>query len=133
MNKKTVFLGGTCNGSTWRAQIIPKLKVNYFNPVVGDWNEKSQQKENEMKQICDFFLYVITPEMTGTFSIAEAVDSSNKNPEQTVFVILKEYDTKKFTAEQWRSLETCAGLVKNNGAKVYFDLTPAVSYINGDD
>ena len=28
---KKVFLGGTCNGSTWREELIPMLKVPYFN------------------------------------------------------------------------------------------------------
>ena len=33
---KKVFLGGTCNGSDWRKKLIPKLKIDYFNPVVED-------------------------------------------------------------------------------------------------
>ena len=34
---KKVFLGGTCNESTWRNELIPLLEnagVEYFNPVV---------------------------------------------------------------------------------------------------
>jgi len=31
---KKIFLGGTCNNSTWREQLIPMLQINYFNPVV---------------------------------------------------------------------------------------------------
>lgn len=31
---KRVFLGGTCNESTWRDELIKKLKIDYFNPVV---------------------------------------------------------------------------------------------------
>ena len=40
--------------------------------------------EEEIKQRaeCDFCLYVITPKMTGVYSIAEVVDDSNKRPEQ---------------------------------------------------
>jgi len=36
---KRVFLGGTCNNSKWRDVLIPRLKIDYFNPVVDDWNE----------------------------------------------------------------------------------------------
>ena len=35
-----VFLWGTCNESTWRDKLIPKLEninFGYFNPVVEDW------------------------------------------------------------------------------------------------
>jgi len=36
-----VFLGGTCNKSTWRQRLIKLLKIDYFNPVVDDWNEEA--------------------------------------------------------------------------------------------
>ncbi len=35
--KNKVFLGGTCNESTWRDRVIKDLKIDYFNPVVEDW------------------------------------------------------------------------------------------------
>ena len=60
-----VFLGGTCNGSKWRDQLIPLLKIDYFNPVVKDWNEEAQAEEERQKAESDFCLYVITPKMTG--------------------------------------------------------------------
>ena len=28
--KMKVFLGGTCNGSTWREKVIPNLKIDYL-------------------------------------------------------------------------------------------------------
>ena len=34
--QRKVFLGGTCNESTWRDELIKKLKIDYFNPVVDD-------------------------------------------------------------------------------------------------
>lgn len=36
---KRVFLGGTCNDSTWRDNLIQQLEIDYFNPVVPDWTE----------------------------------------------------------------------------------------------
>lgn len=36
-----VFLGGTCNESTWREKLIPMLKIDYFNPVVKDWKSEN--------------------------------------------------------------------------------------------
>ncbi len=29
-----VFLGGTVSDSKWRDYLIPKLEIEYFNPVV---------------------------------------------------------------------------------------------------
>ena len=49
MDKTTVFLGGTCNNSTWRDKLIPLLKIDYFNPVVEDWTEEAQQIENKIE------------------------------------------------------------------------------------
>lgn len=73
-----VFLGGTCNESTWRDELIKKLKIDYFNPVVDDWTEECYKEELRQREICDYCLYVITPRMTGVYSIAEVIDDSNK-------------------------------------------------------
>jgi len=105
-----VFLGGTCNNSTWRDELIPLLKIDYFNPVVDDWNEASYNRELQERKICDICLYVITPEMTGVYSIAEAVDDSNKRPSKTVF-----YFTDGFDAGQTKSLSAVGTMVLNNG------------------
>lgn len=43
-----VFLGGTCNESKWRDELIPKLEeihFDYFNPVVKDWTPGYQVTE----------------------------------------------------------------------------------------
>ena len=42
---KKVFLGGTCNESTWRDKLIKMLEIDYFNPVVDDWTEECYQEE----------------------------------------------------------------------------------------
>lgn len=56
-----VFLGGTCNESTWRDQLISMLKIDFFNPVVEDWTPECQEEEIKQRNECDFCLYVITP------------------------------------------------------------------------
>lgn len=78
--KKRVFLGGTCNESQWRERLIPKLRIDYFNPVVEDWILQCMEEELKQRKECDVCLYVITPKMTGVYSIAEVVDDSNKRP-----------------------------------------------------
>jgi len=127
-----VFLGGTCNDSTWRDELIPLLKIDYFNPVVEDWTPECQTEEYRQKEICDIHLYVITPKMTGVFSIAELVDSSNKNPKGTVFMIMSKDGDKEFDEGQLRSLHAVGNLAGNvNGAEGFFDAPGLlVEYLN---
>lgn len=132
-NKKKVFLGGTCNESTWRDFIIPRIKLDYFNPVVKDWTPECMEEEKKQRQLCDFVLYTITPRMTGVYSIAEVVDDSNKRPEKTILCILKHDDGQienPFTEGQWKSLMSVAKMVKNNGGKVLYDINELVEYLN---
>ena len=65
-----VGLFGTCNGSTWREELIPLLEKNnidYFNPVVDVWDDEARRKEEYEKDNCDFCLFVITSKMEGVF------------------------------------------------------------------
>ena len=113
MNK--IFLGGTCNNTTWRNELIPLLneyKINYFNPVVDNWTPECQQiEEDEKNYKCNVHLYVITKEMLGTYSIAEAIHSAHLSNmygttvDKIIFCILneegkewEEYHKKSFSA-----------------------------------
>ena len=125
-----VFLGGTCNGSNWREELMPHLKIDYFNPVVPTWDKKTQL--NEIKEIneSDFLLFVITPLMTGFYSIAEVVDASNKKPEKTILCVLDEENGKKWTEHQRKSLTAVEKMVRSNGAFVFESLEEIISFLN---
>ena len=84
---KKVFLGGTCNESTWRDELIKSLEIGYFNPVVDDWTPECMAEELRQRESCDYCLYVITGKLTGVYSIAEVVDDSCKRPGKTIFCI----------------------------------------------
>ena len=124
-----VFLGGTCNESTWRNQMMKYLYeygLTWFNPVVEDWTEECMRKELEERKICDFCLYTITPKMIGVYSIAEVVDDSNKQPDKTVLVLLRDdNDGLRFNEGQWKSLNSVAVMVKRNGGHVFDNLKAA--------
>jgi len=124
-----VFLGGT-NNSTWRKKIIPQLEIDYFDPIVDDWDEEAKELELEKRETCDFLLYVITPKMKGVYSIAEAVDDSNKRPEKTILCVLDEDGDKEWTKQQKRSLESVKKMVAENGATVSEDLDKVVYLLN---
>lgn len=123
---KKIFLGGTCNESNWREDLIPMLHIDYFNPVVDDWTEDCMEEEIKQRGICDLCIYVITPEMTGVYSIAEVVDDSNKQPEKTLFCFLKD----GFSRAQIRSLHQVGKMVARNGGKVFSTLDSVAEYCN---
>ena len=129
-NEITVFLGGTCNNSQWREALIPLLDCKYFNPVVKDWNTEAQQLEIEKRETCDYVLYVITPKMTGVYSIAEVVQDSNIRPEKTLFCVLDEDDKNEFTEHQLKSFKMVKQLVSENGARVFDTLEDIANFLN---
>lgn len=119
-SNKKVFLGGTCNDSDWREKLIDKLKIDYFNPVVPNWDDKAKERELKERETADYLLYVITPRMKGVYSIAECVDDSNKNPDKTIFCFLKtDKDDKgekiEFEDFQINSLNEVGKLIVRNG------------------
>lgn len=127
-----VFLGGTINGSLWRDEVIGKITMDYFNPVVDEWSEQDVLNEEREKEICDWLLFVITPLMAGVYSIAEAVDASNKCPEKTIFCVLDEDGSSTWSECQVKSLNQVKRMVRDNGAYVLDDLDDVVRFLNDD-
>jgi len=126
--KEVVFLGGTCNGSTWREKLIPMLEkedIKFFNPVVEDWTEEAQQLEEKVKKDGALELYVITPEMTGVFSIAEAVNASHLKKGKVIFCMLDETNpaaSNYFNKHQIKSLKAVGKMLQDNGSYFCEDL-----------
>jgi len=127
---KKVFLGGTCNGSLWRDDVIKKLKIHYYNPCGETWTPDMMKEELRQREECNFCLYVITPKIEGFYSIAEIADDSNKRPEKTVFCFIKEDEEKKFSDVQIKSLEQVAKMIKKNGATVFKTLDEVTDFLN---
>ena len=123
---KKVFLGGTCNNSKWRDDIISKLKIDYFNPVVKDWTPECVEEEIKQRQNCTYCLYVITSEMTGVYSIAEVIDDSNKRPRKTIFCFLEE----GFNEHRKKSLKQVGTMVQDNGGLFFNTIEKVINYLN---
>ena len=111
-----IFLGGTCNNSLWREELIPDLKMDYFNPIVPVWTDEAYRQELLERENCDICLYVITPKAEGFYSIAEVADDSNKRPKKTVLCLLTEDDGQQWQPHQFKSLQKVGKLVAENGA-----------------
>lgn len=120
-----IFLGGTCNGSTWRNDLMPeltKLGYDYFNPVVPDWTpEMKAIEDDEKNNKCDGFIYVITPDMTGVYSIAEIINSAHETKQAgygcCLFGLLG--NKEDYGENQWRSLMAVIDMTNKigNGSK----------------
>jgi len=127
----TLFLGGTVGKSDWRENIIPLLeheKLQYFNPVVDDWNDAARDKEYQVKNSpTTVEVYVITAEIKGVFSIAEVVDASNKKSDYTIFMIQR----KGFSEHQLKSLDATKELIQKNGAHIADSLSDVVTIFKG--
>ena len=123
-------MGGTCNNSSWRKDLIKLLKINYYNPVVPDWTPECMAEEIKQRKLCDYCLYVITPKMTGVYSIAEVIDDSNKRPKQTIFCVLKADQDKIFDIGQLKSLDSVGKMVERNGGKYFDSLRAITNFVN---
>ncbi len=130
MNNIEVFLGGTTNDSDWRDKLIPKLKIDYFNPVVDNWDDKSKKKEEYKKRTCEYLLYTITPKMKGVFSVYEVTNDAIERPEKTLFLFLKKDGDEKFDKEQLNSLETLGRRLRRKGVKWFESLSEVAEFLN---
>ena len=101
--------------------------------MVDDWTEDCYQEELRQREICDYCLYVITPKMTGVYSIAEVVDDSNKRPNRTIFCVLEQDNYMSFNNGQLRSLDRVGRMVEVNGGKYFRTLKDVADYLNGVD
>ncbi len=127
---KKVFLGGTCNGSLWRDDVIKKLKIHYYNPVGEEWTPAMMEEELKQRKESDFCLYVLTPKMEGFYSVAEVIDDSNKRPEKTIFSFINEDEGKTFSDEQIKSLKQVARMINENGAKYFETMKEVIDFLN---
>lgn len=130
-NAPFIFLGGTCNEDPWRNQLISKLKVSYFNPVVANWNEQAKALEDMLKPKAAALVFVITPNQKGFYSIAELTNAANAN-EQKVIVQFLENEDEIFDEDHRKSNEATIDLIKNNECVhvVEGDLQDLADYLN---
>lgn len=126
-----LFLGGTANQSSWRDDLIPLLEhedIAYFNPVVPNWDDEAFERELFIKSLPNTVeMYVITKEMRGPYSVAEAVEASNKKPDKTIFLVISD----GMDSHQIKSLEAVQKIIYENGAYIANNLFETVFIFKG--
>merc|ERR1712032_1767928 len=78
VGKVDVFLGGSCNPTTWRADVaVPMLihkGVTFFNPQVDDWKPELVEIEAAAKARAKILLFVIDAQTRAISSMVEAAE-----------------------------------------------------------
>ncbi|XP_060527281.1 uncharacterized protein LOC132702572 isoform X2 [Cylas formicarius] len=74
-NKCEVFLGGSCNPTTWRADTaIPELQkhgISFYNPQVSIWAPELLAQEHDAKQSASVLLFMIDSQTRSTVGMVE--------------------------------------------------------------
>lgn len=75
-----VFLGGSCNPTTWRSEVaIPLLEqqlVNYYNPQVSRWYPELIEKENFAKAFASVLFFFIDNQTRSIVAMVEVAELS---------------------------------------------------------
>ncbi len=125
-----VFLGGTVADSNWREEIIPLLEIDYFNPVVEEWDEQAYQTELYEREHCDYNLYVLTPKMIGYYSIAEVMDDAYKKGNRTIYCFLLQDGEDEFHEGQIISLEKIGRAITRYGSVWARSIKEVAGFLN---
>lgn len=134
MSKKmTMFMGGTCAGSTWRDELVTKLdakNIDAFNPVVDNWTPECQTLEDEHKENDDILLFVLTPESKSIYSWVEVALAASKQPERTVLCVLRERDGKTYEGHEEKAVLKSIKDIKETGTVVVGNLEDLAKHLN---
>lgn len=133
-----MFLGGTYSEYNWRKELIPNLKLKYFNPIIkkSEWDEAAREKEIIEKIKSDIHLYVVNVrEHKGFYTFSEVMDSVYQK-KIVIFCIFIDYysDFKNnIIEEKYNNIlaisELCSVRAKENNSKFYQLITNIDSYV----
>lgn len=133
MKKMTVFLGGTCAGSTWRDELMENLNpslVDAFNPVVEDWTPECQVIEDEHKLNDDVILFVLTPESKSIYSWVEVSFAAIKDTARTVVCVLPQRNGQAYEGHELKAVTKALKDIRHEGVPVFGNLNELSEYLN---
>lgn len=123
-----VFLGGTCAGPDWRQDLIPRLTVDYFNPLVENWTPEDARKETLAKYRATANIFVITPHAIGSYSIAEMTELAVQG--HRLIAYFHEDESARWNDHQRKSNKAISELLISHGAKVVDSLDAVIEMAN---
>ncbi|RZC39640.1 hypothetical protein BDFB_003351 [Asbolus verrucosus] len=138
VNNCEVFLGGSCNPTTWRADTaIPELQkhgISFYNPQVSMWVPELVAQEHDAKQAASVLLFVVdsqTRSTVGMIEVAYLVASGRcvvvvAHPYRPGQSIMGETITQREYRDLVEGQSTLLMLVKSKGIKVHANLLSAL-------
>lgn len=138
--KYEVFLGGSCNPTTWRQTVaIPMLKdqgISFYNPQVAHWEEALVELEYQAKQTASVLFYVLDRATRNVASMVEAaylagcrrklvvvMDSYSGPGQQICGEPISESEYQDLT----EGLQTVQDLVERQGIPVFGEINHALT------
>ncbi|KAJ6633543.1 hypothetical protein Bhyg_16976, partial [Pseudolycoriella hygida] len=91
INAPEVFLGGSCNPTTWRKDVaIPALDefgISFYNPQVSDWTPDLIELEHRAKEKARVLFFVMDSETRASAGAIEAAHIAGQNSRHLVLVL----------------------------------------------
>jgi raw len=136
-----VFLGGSCNPTTWRRDIaIPMLDaagVTYYNPQVEDWSPELVAIEAAVKDEAELLLFVIDSQTRAIASMLEATEYICTG--RHVVLVIQDVSLRELAAvyaasaveikDLNRARDYLRDLATRHGVKIYPSVTAAIAGI----
>nr|XP_029709942.1 uncharacterized protein LOC109403689 isoform X3 [Aedes albopictus] len=137
-----VFLGGSCNPTTWRADVaIPTLKklgITFFNPQVSEWTPDLLELEHRAKEKAKVLFFVMDPQTRSTAGAIEVANIAGRNSKHLVLVLLPYSQQQKILNETLaldeymdlsRNQQLLKQLVRRRGLPVLDKVSLALEHI----
>lgn len=137
-----VFLGGSCNPTTWRADIaIPTLNllgISFYNPQVSEWTPDLLELEHRAKEKAKVLFFVMDSQTRSTAGAIEVAHIAGKNSKRLVLVLLPYKPQQKIlnetlSTEEYLDLSRnqilLKQLMKRRGLPVLDNIPLALEYI----
>lgn len=137
-----VFLGGSCNPTTWRADIaIPTLNllgISFYNPQVSEWTPDLLELEHRAKEKARVLFFVMDSQTRSTAGAIEVAHIAGKNSKRLVLVLLpykpqQQILNETLSADEYMDLSRnqllLRQLMKRRGLPVLDNIPLALEYI----
>uniref|UniRef100_A0A023F853 EF-hand domain-containing protein n=1 Tax=Triatoma infestans TaxID=30076 RepID=A0A023F853_TRIIF len=135
-----VFLGGSCNPTTWRQDVaIPLLEslgITYYNPQVSEWSADLVTVEHNAKESACILFYVLDRRTRNVVGIVEAANFAGAH--RNLVLVMDSYQEQEPIAGETISHtefeELCSGLatlkdlVERQGIPVFGSIKTAINW-----
>ena len=135
-----VFLGGSCNPTTWRQDLaIPHFKnegITFYNPQQANWVPEMIELEHQAKTTSQILFFVVNYQTRNVVSMIEVAQMAGSR--RRLIVVLSDYpgpghviSGEKVTAEEHEDLQTAVDtvqdLIERQGTPVFGDINVALA------